>query len=316
MSVSDAPSPLNDVLSEPRSTILIVDDVPNNIRILVQALKYEHVLRVATSGAEALRLAERCQPDLVLLDVMMPGMDGYEVCRRLKAHDQTRSIPVIFISGHGEEHQELKGLELGASDYIAKPFSIAIVKARIATQLALKRAHEALQQQSVTDALTGLANRRRFDEALCQFWSAELRRGGPLAVLLIDVDFFKPYNDNYGHQAGDECLRAIGAALRRGSLRSTDLIARYGGEEFVALLPNTPLAGAIEVAERLRLGVAALQLPHAFSAAGPVVSISIGVACAIPSANSRPEALLQLADERLYAAKHAGRNRYHAGTEV
>jgi diguanylate cyclase (GGDEF)-like protein len=266
-------------------------------------------LRVAKSGSDALALLDGWAPDLILLDVMMPDMDGYEVCARLQALPQTRATPIIFITSKDAEEDETRGLDLGAVDYVTKPFSLAIVQARIRTHLELKRIRDRLEQLSLLDGLTGLPNRRHLDEHLALAWSQAQRTATPLSAILMDVDHFKAYNDTYGHQAGDACLQQVAAALAGANRRGADLVARYGGEEFAAILPSTDLAGGVERAEALRAAVEALRLPHAHSSAAPYVTVSLGVARALPPPEGSAERLLEAADHALYQAKHAGRNR-------
>ena len=297
-------------MSAEKHRILIVDDASTNIEILNEVLGAEYDSLFAMDGETALQIATDQIPDLILLDVVMPGLDGHEVCRRLKADPRTKGIPVIFISGLSEESDEAKGLEIGAIDYITKPFSPPIVRARVRNHLQLKRYQDMLERLSVLDGLTGIANRRRFDEAFDHEWLRARRLGTTLSLIIIDVDYFKRYNDNYGHAAGDECLRQVARVLANGARRPGDLVARYGGEEFVVIMPETDAAGAIVIAETLRRGVHAIALPHAFSAAAGVVTVSIGGATIVPARYEHgPEELIKLADARLYEAKNAGRNR-------
>jgi len=297
-------------MSSEKHRILIVDDASTNIEILNEVLGAEYDSLFAMDGATALQLAVDLVPDLILLDVVMPGLDGHEVCRRLKADPRTKGIPVIFISGLSEESDEAKGLEIGAIDYITKPFSPPIVRARVRNHLQLKRYQDMLERLLVLDGLTGIANRRRFDEALEQEWLRARRQGTTLSLIIIDVDCFKLYNDNYGHAAGDECLKQVARVLAEGVRRPSDLAARYGGEEFVVIMPETDAAGAIVIAETLRRSVLALGMPHAFSNAADVVSVSVGGATVVPARYVLgPEELVKLADARLYEAKNAGRNR-------
>lgn len=300
-------------MTDARSKILVVDDIPSNVHVLSRILKDEHDIYFATDGAKALELAQSRLPDLVLLDIMMPGMDGYEVCSRLKTDPITRDIPVIFISAKSEVEDETYGLEVGAIDFISKPISPPIVKARVRNHLLLKRQTDLLRTLSFADGLTGIANRRRFDEVLLREWRRCGRVQLPLSLIMLDVDQFKPYNDHYGHQAGDECLRAVAQLLAEQMMRPGDLIARYGGEEFVCLLPETDEDGAVQVAERLRETVADRRLPHAVSHVADHVTISLGVATARPMLDDTPERLTQLADGLLYEAKRAGRNRVCSG---
>ncbi len=292
-----------------RARILAVDDTPMNLSLLEGCLGDVYELRVSPSGPEALALLESWTPDLILLDVMMPGMDGLEVCRHLKADETLQAIPVIFVTGRDEEADELEGLEAGAVDYITKPFSLPIVKARVGTHLELKRCRDLLRAHAFVDGLTGLANRRRFDEALSQAWALAVRQRSSLGLVLLDVDHFKAYNDAYGHPAGDACLCAVGRALATALPRVSDLVARYGGEEFVVLLPGTGLEGAQAVAETLRRAVEAMDLPHAHSSAAGHVTVSLGAAACLPHLKLVSAALVEAADEALYRAKQAGRNR-------
>lgn len=290
--------------------ILIVDDAATNIEILNEVLGAEYDSLFAMDGATALRLAVEEEPDLILLDVVMPGLDGHEVCMRLKADARTKGIPVIFISGLSDESDEAKGLEIGAIDYITKPFSPPIVRARVRNHLQLKRYQDMLERLSVLDGLTGIANRRRFDETLDHEWLRSRRQGTTMSLIMIDVDCFKAFNDNYGHAAGDECLKRVAGVLAEAVSRPGDLVARYGGEEFVVIMPETDAAGGILIAETLRRSIASLALPHAFSSAGDVVTVSVGGATVIPARHTQgAEELVKLADTRLYEAKHAGRNR-------
>jgi len=245
----------------------------------------------------------------VLLDVVMPGIDGFEVCKRLKSDPALRDIPVIFVTARDSAEDETLGLEVGAVDFIAKPISPPVVRARVRTHVALKRQTDLLRSLAFNDGLTGVANRRWFDERLQVEWLRCRRNRMPLALILLDLDHFKAYNDHYGHQAGDDCLRAVAAAMKARLGRPADLLARYGGEEFVCLLPETPLDGALAKADDLGRAVQDLAIAHAAAATAPVVTISRGVAAMLPEQGHEPAELLQRADAMLYAAKHAGRNR-------
>lgn len=290
------------------SKVLVVDDAPANIRILSHSLSDEFEIAFATSGSEALEAVEEALPDLILLDVAMPDLDGYKVCRRLKSDPRTQQIPVIFVTGKESEADEIQGLELGAVDYITKPFSPAIVKARVRTHIELKRCRDQLESLALLDSLTGIPNRRRFEEFLDFSWSQCERSGAPLSAIIADVDHFKAYNDCYGHQAGDHCLRLVAQALQQTKQRATDLVARYGGEEFIALLPATDAEGALIFAESMRQAVADLRLPHARSSASAIVTVSLGVATMVPEPASAAASLLRRADLGLYRAKGSGRN--------
>jgi diguanylate cyclase (GGDEF)-like protein len=264
---------------------------------------------MATSGAKALTLCKDDPPDLVLLDVVMPEMDGHEVCARLKADEATRNIPVIFVTSHTDAEEETKGLELGAVDFIAKPVNPAVVRARVKTHLTLKAQSDLLRQMVFIDGLTGVANRRCFDERLDTEWRRAARSASPLALLMLDVDHFKRFNDRYGHQAGDECLRRVASAIKGGLLRPGDLVARYGGEEFACILPGTDFEGALAIASRIEQIVRGLQVEHVDSDVSDVVTVSIGVSANLPERDGGPARLLALADAQLYRAKHSGRGR-------
>ncbi|MES2900013.1 MAG: diguanylate cyclase [Pseudomonadota bacterium] len=288
--------------------ILLVDDSPANIHLLVECLRGDYKILAATCGSDALAIAQREQPDLVLLDIVMPDMDGHEVVRRLKSDPRTEPIPVIFITGMAGVDHEMAGLELGAIDYIVKPFSVPLVQRRLRTHLDQKRYRDQLQRQSMLDAMTGIPNRRCFDQALEQAWSQAAASGAPIALVMIDIDHFKAYNDHGGHPAGDACLRRVASALSMAGLRSADLVARYGGEEFACILPDTDIEQACIVAARMHAAVSAMQIPHP-GPGQPHLSLSLGVACLYPGRAERAEALLDAADRALYKAKQAGRNR-------
>lgn len=295
---------------EKKPLILIVDDTPTNIQVLAEALRAEYRVRVASSGKIAFEvIAKLGAPDLILLDVMMPEMDGYEVCRRLKQAPETKNVPVIFVTAKSDAVDEEYGLKLGAVDYIAKPFHLPIVAARVRNHINLKIKTDLLESQAMLDGLTNISNRRRFDESLENEWKRSLRSSAPISLIMADIDYFKLYNDNYGHGIGDECLKKVAATLADSIERPSDLVARYGGEEFVVLLPETDAAGAHNIAERFRSHVEALRLQHQYSGVSAYVTVSVGYACVTPGVESSPTELLRLADEKLYQAKEAGRNR-------
>ncbi len=296
--------------TQQRPMILIVDDVPTNVQILAEALSSVYRIKVTSNGADALKITQREQPDLILLDVMMPIMDGFEVCRRLKTDAHTHKIPVIFVTAKDADSDEELGLNLGAVDYITKPFVIPIVKARIRNHIRLKKQADLLESLSLLDALTDIPNRRQFDEVLAAEWKRATRDATPLSLLMIDIDYFKQYNDYYGHGAGDVCLQTVAAELSKGVVRPGDLVARYGGEEFVVILPDTNQESALQIAERLRERIEKKGLPHVYPNAKSVVTISVGIASQdkIPE-YFLPKTLSDAADNALYMAKEGGRNR-------
>ncbi|MDR3515284.1 MAG: diguanylate cyclase [Azospirillaceae bacterium] len=288
--------------------ILVVDDEPSNIEILAEVLDDDYDVVFATDGDHALALAETLLPDLILLDVMMPTQDGYDVCARLKQRNDTADIPVIFVTAQADVTAELRGFELGAMDYITKPISPPVLRARVRNHIELKRARDQLTRLATTDGLTGLANRRHFDDTLRTAYHRLVRSNGLLSLVMADVDHFKSFNDTYGHPAGDYGLWSIGHAILGAIERSTDLGARYGGEEFACILPNTDTAGAMVVARKLQQAIAALAIPHKRSPVVPYLTISLGVATVRCTIASTPSTLLTLADQQLYRAKAAGRN--------
>ncbi|WP_220813979.1 diguanylate cyclase domain-containing protein [Pseudomonas paralcaligenes] len=289
--------------------VLLVDDVPLNLAFAAAEIEDLCVPLLAGSGEQALRMALGERPELILLDVHMPLMDGFEVCRRLKQNPLTADIAVIFLTALDEETDEEFGLNLGAIDYIAKPFSPAILRARVRNHLLAQKQRLQLQRLTQLDGLTGIANRRRFDQALALQWQRLAELAQPLGLLMVDVDGFKAYNDYYGHLAGDEVLRGVAETLEGHMRRHDDLAARYGGEEFACILPATDLEQAAEVAEAIREAVVDLCIPHAGSPVSDWVSVSIGCASVVPAVESTPRELLAAADDRLYRAKSEGRNR-------
>lgn len=294
--------------------VLIVDDIPKNLQVLGNLLKNEgYRIAFAKNGENALQYLTDNQPDLILLDIMMPGMDGYEVCKRIKKNHHIREIPVIFITALGEEEDEYRGFKIGCVDYITKPFNPRIVKARVATHLRLKRKSDLLESISAIDGLTDIPNRRKFDETLEREWLRAKRNAMFLSLILCDIDDFKNYNDCYGHAAGDECLRRIAQALAKVINRPGDLAARYGGEEFGIILSETKKEGAVHLAEKMRLDIEALHIPHEKSCVNAYVTISVGVAAITPTGDLTPTVLVETADTCLYAAKKGGRNQVNFG---
>ncbi|CAH0178283.1 Phytochrome-like protein cph2 [Massilia sp. Bi118] len=289
--------------------VLIADDDPISRQVLADLLKPEYTVLLAKNGEQALERAQRHAPDLVLLDVMMPDMDGYEVLRRLRADPQTAHITVIFVSGLNRPEDEANGLKLGAADYIAKPYNATVVMARVALHLQLVRQRRMLERLANVDGLTELANRRRFDELYAVEWQRAQRNGRPLSLALLDIDAFKQYNDHYGHPAGDRALRAVARASSAGLRRPADLAARYGGEEIVLLLPDTDALQARHVLDGILAAIAELQLPHAASGVSAWLTASVGGATLGGNGAETAAELFEAADVQLYRAKHGGRNR-------
>jgi len=304
-------------------SILLVDDDPIALKILRQILSAYPNVRFATNGADALRRARTCAPDLILLDGEMPGQNGFEVCKLLKADPALCEIPVIFVTAHDDAELENLALTLGAADFIAKPLIAATVKLRVRLHLQLRQQIEALRRLASTDALTSLANRRRLDETLASEWIRASRIRLPLSLMLIDIDFFKAFNDEYGHLEGDCCLRSVAQVIRGAVHRSQDLACRFGGEEFAVILPHTPAAGALQVASRIRAQLDVAAIPHRGSRVADLVTVSIGIACSdhstpapvLPHARDGERVLVELADRALYVAKRGGRNRVELAAE-
>jgi diguanylate cyclase (GGDEF)-like protein len=313
----------------PSARLLVVDDHTDTIRLMISILDGLGDVFFATNGADALDMVRDERPDLILLDAEMPGMDGFALCAAIKSDPVFADLPIIFITSHRNVEIETTALDLGAVDFINKPPSPAIVRARVKTHLALKLRTDELHRLASVDGLTGIANRRAFDNALEQEWRRACRSRSPVSLLMIDVDHFKRFNDHYGHQAGDDCLRAVASALASTVRRSGEMVARYGGEEFAVILPSCDQATAVRFAEKLRANVAARHIPHAASDVIDEVTISVGVATLTldcmksgkehsgwtgpcPTADTCSDGattLITMADKALYEAKRAGRDR-------
>ena len=293
-----------------KPTILIVDDMAANIAILSELLHTDYKIKVAKSGQKALEIAKGNEkPDLILLDVEMPEMNGYEVCKELKNNSLTNNIPVIFVTARNDVKDEEYGLNLGAVDYISKPFHPTIVKIRVKNHITLKLKSDWLEELSMVDGLTHIPNRRFFDEEYKKKCKETIRDHNTVALLMIDVDYFKRYNDHYGHGKGDECLIKIAGALKSTLKRPNDMVARYGGEEFIVILQGIDKEGAYKVAESLIEAVRELEITHEYSTIAGYVTISVGMAFKEAESTLCKEDLLKMADDALYSAKESGRNR-------
>jgi diguanylate cyclase (GGDEF)-like protein len=324
--------------SSDKETLLIVDDSSDNLRLLSTMLQSQgYRVKKAINGKFALQSLEVIEPDLILLDVNMPEMNGYEVCQTLKAQEKFQAIPIIFISAADQLFNKVQAFRVGAVDYITKPFHLEEVLIRVENQLNQKRLYRQLQKQNnllkneiserlnvekalteanhqlealaSQDGLTGLANRRHFDQYLAAQWQYCLLQKIPLALILIDVDFFKDYNDAYGHLLGDDCLKQVATIIKSRSRVKTDLVARYGGEEFVIVLPSTTSGEAAQLAERVQEAIAAQNIPHRQSAVADYVTLSMGLTSLIPRQTETVANMIQTADLALYQAKTRGRNR-------
>ena len=293
--------------------VLVIDDSEPIHKLIVARLRPEGLEVIGEMDGE--RGIERAiveMPDLILLDVGLPDVDGFEVCRQLKEHPSTRDIPIIFLTGTTSTDSKVRGLDLGAVDYVTKPFDQVELRARVRAALRTKRLQDILEQQSFLDGLTGLWNRAYLDRRIESELNVARRYGRPLGLVLADIDNFKSLNDTHGHLFGDVVLQGVAEALRAHARRS-DIVARYGGEEFAVLLTDTNLKSAVYVAERLRASIESRR----FEAHGEIISVtaSLGIACTLDlSGELTTEKLIAASDKALYSAKDAGKNCVHMNT--
>ncbi len=277
---------------------------------------FGHEVIPAIDGETALELFDPNHIDLVLMDYILPGIDGFETTRRLRKTYQDEWFPIIFLtSTKGDKHLAL-GLDAGGDDYLYKPVRSVVLESKIKAmsrivkmQKDLLTANKKMEQLSYLDGLTQIYNRRGFDRSISSEWRRMHRDKNTLSFLMMDVDFFKKYNDHYGHQAGDDCLKEIAKGLEEQLYRPADIVSRYGGEEFAVLLPGTDAEGAQQVAERFVKAIESIAIPHVESTASEFVTISVGIACSSKSGNKNIKKLIKSADEALYQAKEGGRNR-------
>uniref|UniRef100_Q47FN5 diguanylate cyclase n=1 Tax=Dechloromonas aromatica (strain RCB) TaxID=159087 RepID=Q47FN5_DECAR len=306
--------------------ILVVEDSQSSLATLTKYVEHFGATSIpAENGEMAIDLFSRNRPDLVLLNILLPDMDGFVVAQHIRAMEKPGDwAPIIFLSSLDDDANIEKGIAAGGDDYLHKPISEIVLGAKIramqrivlmrASLLAVTRKLDAANQEliriSSTDSLTGVANRRYFDEAMSIEWRRARRHSNSIALLMCDIDYFKLYNDTYGHQAGDECLRKIAAAISRHTERPSDTVARYGGEKFAVILPETSIGGALMVAEKIRQATKELNITHASSPTGQV-GLSIGIASAAPGFDNPPDDLILAADKALYRAKKEGRDRVY-----
>ena len=315
--------------------LLVVED-NNFLRAYLENLLTPYYrVALASDGVEGLEKAKSLQPNLIVSDQVMPRQNGLDLLKEIRSTPELSSTPVIFLTARSGMESRIESLDAGADDYIAKPFDERELLARVRNllrshsaeqQLAvlnrqlqqqkqqLESVNRALQYLATYDSLTEVKNRHSFNQYLDTEWRRLAREEAPLSLIMCDIDYFKLYNDTYGHQAGDECLRQVAAVIQHSVKRAADLVARYGGEEFVVVLPNTDIEGATCVAEMIAQQVRALQIVHAKSAVSEYVTLSLGVACCIPAPKSDPGVLIALADESLYQAKASGRDRVSVAT--
>lgn len=294
-------------MDDKKHTVLIVDDEVHNIDVLCGILGSEYELKVAKNGRMAIGMALKHNPSLILLDVIMPDMTGFEVLEEFNKNDLIRDIPVIFITGMDSSEDEEKGLLLGAVDYIKKPFINSIVRLRVQMHIKVIEQMHTIEQLGMIDALTNISNRRCFDHQSNIEWNRAIREKTPISILMIDIDKFKDFNDKYGHKHGDMVLKGVADIIIKTLKRSGDLASRWGGEEFSVLLPNTALIGALEIAEQIRANIENLKI-SCINDKNAKVTISIGVNSVRPDVGSLIDDFISKADKALYAAKEAGRN--------
>jgi diguanylate cyclase (GGDEF)-like protein len=305
--------------------VLVVEDSRVTMKALCNYLGRMGITSplTATTGQEAIETFRKKRPDIVLLDAILPDIDGFDIARNFRAMEKGDEwTAIIFLTSMDKDKDLARGIEVGGDDYLLKPVSEMVLKAKVGAMRRLVEmqrslvdvtqqlnvANKELQRLSTTDGLTGIANRRMFDELVKREWRRCARLKKPMALVMVDVDHFKQYNDTYGHQGGDECLKAVAAQVARAAPRASDLAARYGGEEFVLVLGETTVDGARWVANNIRQHVADLRMPHSASGSG-YVTVSCGVASVMPREGVPLETLLETADEALYKAKEQGRNR-------
>ncbi len=311
-----------------KPTVLVVDDMTTNLVILSDLLKNDYNVLVANSGQKAIEITNASNKiDIILLDIIMPEMDGYQVCKHLKLNFRTKDIPIIFVTAKDSDEDEAFGLDLGAIDYITKPYNETIVKLRIKNHLELKLKNDMFEELlkkhlelklrsdmfeelSMYDGLTKIANRRFFDKVFDTSYKEIKRSNRSLALLMLDIDHFKLYNDSYGHKVGDDMLLSVARALKKSLKRPTDFIARYGGEEFVVLLKDIQEKEAENVAKKLIKAVEKLKIEHISSPTNNIVTVSVGVAQRQINSEVDKLDILIAADEMLYEVKRSGRNNY------
>ena len=316
-----------------KATILIVDDMQENLMLLSDILKDKYQIKIAKSGQKALDIVKNGKVDLILLDVVMPKLDGYEVCKILQEDENTKEIPIIFVTGNTNPKDEKKGFELGAVDYITKPFNSTTVKARVKThmnlhlrQLELEELSEALVEKnkqlekyikmveeiSITDGLTNIYNRRHFNDIFPKIINSSKRKNELVCFLLLDIDYFKPYNDNYGHQAGDDALIKLASCLKKSLKRSDDIAFRLGGEEFGILFKSESKEKAIQFAQKIKEEIEDLKIPHEYNTASKYITASMGLVCQEANEIENEDKIYKLADDLLYKSKESGRNKVSA----
>lgn len=319
-----------------RITVFLIDDQPMIAEAVRRMLKSEEDIdfHYCQNPTKALKMVTEIKPTVILQDLVMPDIDGLMMLRFFRVKQETAKVPIIVLSTKEDPETKSQAFSQGANDYLVKlPDKIELIarirhhsqayislqerdeafKALQESQRKLAEANKILQKLSSMDGLTGIANRRSFDEVLHKEWQRAMRQNTKLSLIMLDIDFFKLYNDHYGHQGGDDCLKKVAASLEDSLRRESDFLARYGGEEFSAVLPDTDEEGAAAIAETMRANIQEAQIPHADSQVSDYVSVSLGVGTIVPERNSDPESIIAVADQALYKAKEDGRNRVKSG---
>ncbi|MDD2620110.1 MAG: diguanylate cyclase [Syntrophomonadaceae bacterium] len=297
------------MIEEQKASILIVDDELSNLNVLAEILKNKYKIILSKNGKQALELAIKQPPDLVLLDIIIPDMNGYEILYAFKNNNLLKDIPVIFITALSNDADEEKGLLLGAVDYISKPFTPSIVKARVNNHMKIVRQRKLIESIAMLDSLTEIPNRRNYNSRIEMEWNRAVREKTVLSLLIIDIDCFKGLNDQYGHSKGDEALKMVAHTIFNMINRPADFAARIGGEEFAVLLPNTPAEGARQKAELIRAAIQSLGISHHYSPVCSVLTVSIGGTSCWPNNENHLEDFINAADKLMYKAKKEGRNK-------
>lgn len=304
-------------MNNEKKIILIIDDDPLMLGALSSILTPAYHVKAARDGATGLILAHKYNVDLILLDVVMKNMSGYEVLAELKGSDKTKDIPVIFITGREGTGEEVKALSSGAVDFIRKPIVPEVVTLRVGIHMQLITQMHIIERFSLTDSLTGLNNRRCYDQQFETEWNRAARNNAPFSLIMIDIDNFKMFNDTYGHLNGDHALRTVANVLIGTVKRGTDYVFRWGGEEFAVILPDTPRDGAANVAEKIRANAAATPIVMGKEAVN--ITISLGAGTLVPEPSSYPwfaAKFCESVDQALYKAKRGGKNRVEFSEKV
>ena len=291
-----------------KGNILIIDDDEDFLLILTTILSKDYSVFTAATGNEGIRIIDTHNIDVVLLDLELPDCDGIDLLHQIKSDEKLKNIPVLIITATTQSGTEIRGLNEGALDHLTKPIDPITLRLRVRNYYELKRYQDYFREMSVIDSLTGIFNRRGFDQVFHREWRKACRNKENIALAMIDIDFFKKFNDCYGHQKGDHCLRDVAPALNSVLDRPTDIATRYGGEEFAVILPETDVNGARKIAEKILARVSDLKIPHGASPISNIITLSLGVGIIKPC--DRFEEFIAKTDKLLYQSKNSGRNCY------